>query len=462
MKYHGNYCGPNWSAGKHQPSVVSDVPPVDEFDATCKEHDAAYARKANLKEADYKFAKTNLKSLDPKRMIAGALVGLQGLSRSADKPISKHKHPKQKKKTRSIMATYHEYPTIARPPSIPTMVRVKRKNNKKPKPVIGIQIPRSSTTLPATYTLNEKLKPGKVSGNGSITTLTHKGLIGPVFGNTTFGATKNQCNVGRAQMFPWASKLARSYDKYRFLALKFTYRPVVPTTRAGVVMMSFDYDTLDDIPVTKVEHAQTFPNIETNSFMPSELKVKCDSVWRFVRQGEITGADYKTYDFGQLVVSSCYDTTTAICGEVYVEYTVQLDKPSVGDAISMLVYATTSITKSSPLGSVPILSGSSQPFEKVNNDTLKCTIAGEYSINEGVLGTGITAILIPLLTTTINGAIAQSGVAPGIAAAGGASAVWTWRVRCGVGDLLNFSDRFTASTLTQFTLVITEGDYSNI
>lgn len=37
--YHGNYCGPNYSAGKFQTSVAnSDVPAVDAFDETCKRH----------------------------------------------------------------------------------------------------------------------------------------------------------------------------------------------------------------------------------------------------------------------------------------------------------------------------------------------------------------------------------------------------------------------------------------
>ena len=56
IRYHGNYVGPGWSAGKYQASVAkSKVPPVDEFDRTAMEHDAAYAKGKNLKAADYKF-----------------------------------------------------------------------------------------------------------------------------------------------------------------------------------------------------------------------------------------------------------------------------------------------------------------------------------------------------------------------------------------------------------------------
>ncbi len=53
LRYHGNYVGPGWSAGKYQKSVAySTVPPIDEFDRTAQVHDAAYAKGKNLKAAD--------------------------------------------------------------------------------------------------------------------------------------------------------------------------------------------------------------------------------------------------------------------------------------------------------------------------------------------------------------------------------------------------------------------------
>ena len=81
FRYHGNYVGPGWSAGRYQPSVSdSSVPAVDEFDRTAKQHDAAYARKRNLKEADYRFYKQNI-GKGFKRSIAALAVGAQGFLR---------------------------------------------------------------------------------------------------------------------------------------------------------------------------------------------------------------------------------------------------------------------------------------------------------------------------------------------------------------------------------------------
>ena len=79
--FHGNYCGPNYSAGKFQPSVAdSPVPAVDAFDETCKRHDAAYARGEDLRQADLRFFRENI-GRSRKRTLAAMAVGLQGLLR---------------------------------------------------------------------------------------------------------------------------------------------------------------------------------------------------------------------------------------------------------------------------------------------------------------------------------------------------------------------------------------------
>jgi len=58
LKY-GLYCGPGWSDGKEQNSVVSYTPAIDEFDQTCKEHDAVYAQEGDLHNADQVFYDAN-------------------------------------------------------------------------------------------------------------------------------------------------------------------------------------------------------------------------------------------------------------------------------------------------------------------------------------------------------------------------------------------------------------------
>jgi len=90
IAYHGNYCGPGWSAGKYQNSVCSTVPALDEFDMTCKEHDCAYATPgADLKAADEKFYSQN-RGKGFKRHMAAIAVGTQGFFRDPADPSTEH------------------------------------------------------------------------------------------------------------------------------------------------------------------------------------------------------------------------------------------------------------------------------------------------------------------------------------------------------------------------------------
>lgn len=100
MRYHGNYCGPNWSAGKAQASVVSLVPAIDEFDDTCRVHDAAYAVGSDLDAADRRFVADNLTNFDPKRWLAAAMVGGQLASRSIERLTTFHQPTPMNKRLR--------------------------------------------------------------------------------------------------------------------------------------------------------------------------------------------------------------------------------------------------------------------------------------------------------------------------------------------------------------------------
>jgi len=43
VKIHGNYCGPNWTAGKNlpanDPKINWKVKPIDKLDKACRDHD---------------------------------------------------------------------------------------------------------------------------------------------------------------------------------------------------------------------------------------------------------------------------------------------------------------------------------------------------------------------------------------------------------------------------------------
>lgn len=464
MKYHGNYCGPGWSAGKAQDSVISDLPGIDEFDETCREHDKAYylnriGASNGLRGADLSFAKKNLASGNPKRMIAGLLVGAQGLLRSADKEPPKL--IKSKKKTLRMVSNQNARPKMSdanynalRSSIIRTNLR---QTKPKPKPS-KLKTRDTHVNLPSSYMLNASLQKPLMTNVGGITVLKHRGLMRTVIGSTTFNCINEQVNPGKASIFPWMSRLARSYDKYRFKKLKFIYRPVCATTQTGVVMMSFDFDTLDSIPVTKAQQSQTLPNVESNAFAPCELKVDCDKVWRFTRQGGIAAGDLKTYDLGQIVISSAYATATLL-GEVYVEYEVELEKPTAGVPLQCRIEAL-ACSRAAPFTGA-VNSSTATPFTVLNSSQLICTTPGEYYITVQYIGTVITNAIEPTITTVVPGGVVGNVLGVVITAAA-LTAIVAHKVRCSSGDILEFSNRTTATTITGLLMHITECEYSTI
>jgi len=76
MDFSTNYCGPYWSDGEFQSSVVGNEPGVDDLDEACRAHDAAYATSSSLLDleaADNKFY-NDTKELGVKGRIYGSVV----------------------------------------------------------------------------------------------------------------------------------------------------------------------------------------------------------------------------------------------------------------------------------------------------------------------------------------------------------------------------------------------------
>lgn len=453
MRVYGNYCGPNWSDGKVQPSVANGGPAIDELDEICRIHDACYASDGPLKECDIRFAKRMFQYGTPLAVAMGIAVGGQGLMRPSDiQQLSNNKNknyqqPTMPTKRNSNRRDLRPINVITTPVPTPSMRVVKPTKASNP-----------TQSMPAAYVMNMQTKAPKVRSKNGKTLLAHRGLVSVVTGSTTFNAVKYVCNPGIAASFPWCSRLAKSYDKYKFTKLKFIYKAIAPTTVSGAVMLAFDYDTLDAVPTSKYEASQTFPNAETNVFATTELNVQVDPVWRFVRQGDLSGTDLKTYDFGSLIVSTSYSAAQVV-GELYVEYEVELDKPSLGKPISCLIVGTGPRTD---MFSTVAKYGSAQPFSNVSPLTgsvsanvLYCLVPGEYHIEAYSIGTVLSNITAAITGLGAVGHPPSSGAA--VYNAAQLEMRNLWQVKVSYGDYITFA--YTATTATQHSLNISEAEY---
>ncbi len=158
--------------------------------------------------------------------------------------------------------------------------------------------------------------------------------IGELAGSVAFAYTAYPLNPGQATTFPWLSKLAALYEKYRFLYFEFYYAREVTefanNGQAGKVMLHLDTNSSDSPPSSKNQVLDTYPHVDG---MPCEylclsldtplLRSKTDAF--FVRPGPLPGgSDIKTYDLGILYASTNGNTTTTTVGELRVRYAVEL------------------------------------------------------------------------------------------------------------------------------------------
>jgi len=161
--------------------------------------------------------------------------------------------------------------------------------------------------------------------------------IGEVSGSVGFATTAYPLNPGQSSTFPWANKIASLYEKYDFEAVEFYYKREVSeyasNGQTGKVILSFDYDAADSAPTSKQQVEDTVPHVDGMPCTPTirlPLDVACirNSPAKYVRPGlQPTNTDIKTYDAGNLYVSTYGNAGTTVIGELRVRYRVRFSEP---------------------------------------------------------------------------------------------------------------------------------------
>jgi len=167
--------------------------------------------------------------------------------------------------------------------------------------------------------------------------------IADIAGSTSFATTPYAVNPGQSGTFPWLSKEALLFEKYKILRLEFYYRPQVSAFatngQTGKVMLSFDFDASDAPPASKQQVEDTHPHSDGMPYEevlltidPKDCSLQ-DSY--FVRPGGLPGSsDIKTYDAGILAVSTIGCNSSANIGELRVRYAIALHDPVLENVVS--------------------------------------------------------------------------------------------------------------------------------
>jgi hypothetical protein len=152
--------------------------------------------------------------------------------------------------------------------------------------------------------MNPRFPSGAAARGRLRTVICEDEYIGEVAGSTGFVATGYPVNPGQSATFPWLSKEAAQYEKYRFLGLEFYYKPEVSAFatngQSGKVMLSFDSDASDPLPGTKQQVEDTSPHSDAMPYEECVLVIPQDLLRSFtdaffVRPGGLPGgSDIKT------------------------------------------------------------------------------------------------------------------------------------------------------------------------
>jgi len=155
-------------------------------------------------------------------------------------------------------------------------------------------------------------------------------LIATMNGSVAFATNQFVLNPGNPTTFPWFSKIASLYERYKFTMLEFYYQHDVSQFNAqgaaGLVILSALYDAASAAPTTKTQIEATDPHVIC---MPNEnccLKLATQGMHpvgepKFVRGLNLPGAtDIKTYDAGTLYATAQGMAAGTEVGELHVRY----------------------------------------------------------------------------------------------------------------------------------------------
>lgn len=197
-------------------------------------------------------------------------------------------------------------------------------------------------------------------------------------------------NPAAGNLFTWLTRIANSYELFRFHKLRAIYTPICPSTTAGVVVLGFDYDASDTAPATKQAISAYQGSTRGNVWNRLTCDLSPPKGWYYVGQNSQptinpANTDIKFYDAAKLYVGLFNTVTTQMAvGELTIEYDVEFAKPDFGpgpvlaERVEFPGSSLTSLAGPSPAtyGSTPMLVSSSG----AGNITLTFTQAGEFLI----------------------------------------------------------------------------------
>lgn len=176
----------------------------------------------------------------------------------------------------------------------------------------------------------------------------HREMIGYSAISTTGFSVDTDCPMFMSPSdpgtFPWLATIAKSYEKWRPRKVRLIYVPLCPTTRPGNIIMAFDYDPSDALPVTAIEMEQNKTSVSGPIWHEATLELSVrdmlDNVKAYYTGPVSTPADRRMAYGGQFVIAYDGLDSTATVGKFYLDYEIELLTPQQSPTATFDVYET--------------------------------------------------------------------------------------------------------------------------
>jgi len=289
-------------------------------------------------------------------------------------------------------------------------------NNKPKQPSNGnrkVEQPASNGNISRKTNPSQRLSP-----NGSVV-IKHKEFVGDLTGSVLGFALQIQAglNPGNQFLFPWLSAIASRYESYRFKKVIFHFNTSCSTATPGYVAITTDYNYNDPAVVDKVhmmQYANTVKGPPWQNFSVHLSKENlnkrksyfvCEPMLAIGNGGLPTGTvDPTLYFTGRTIFAVGGQLNSAILGDLWVEYEVELMTPESANAQGLLFTGAKAqsntaqgSTNTEPLKGNIVTQVANQAQTLVtdavvNGNIVKFLQKFRGNIDGAYVGTGITAV----------------------------------------------------------------------
>jgi hypothetical protein len=386
IRYHGNWCGPGWSNGEYQPSVKGHAPPIDEFDATCQDHDNAYADGMDVNLADDRFYDANIGN-GVKRSVAALLVKAQRLTRP-----SPNKTIVEMSRMRGAKVRPMSKPLMPAPP------KTASKGPRRPQPAANRLAGIKTTLAPVSIgtTIQSSIPRRTQSRDGC--RVTGREFMGPVYeANSANWQMAALCPLHPA-FFPGSTigNVARGFTAYRWRELTVHFVTRQPTSVTGEIALAYSANCL--LPAENGASGSFLPRVMTRGhavlgplWVSHSIRIPTDNKKRLV--DAFSSINFNENVLGELQVytlSGVTDTAGYLLFDYDIEFSDVMYQPhSTSIPLSFGSGASYTMTDSSttPTASNAVQLSCAALTVAANGSVFRCIL----DMDQSTLATGTTA-----------------------------------------------------------------------